>query len=103
MSRNIALYDLGQCKQACHLEPIKRAKAPLSIRYTSDSHGQGVHAASGVFKGLILGQSRIRPTFQPTFGSCKSPCRRAWVTRMGSASCSEWQTPYGSFGSCLTV
>ncbi len=36
-------------------EPLESAKATGFIRYTSDSHGQGVHATSGVFKGANPG------------------------------------------------
>jgi hypothetical protein len=77
MSRNIALHDLGQFKQACHLEPIKRAKAPVSIRYTSDSHGQGVHVVSGVFKGSDPGvKAGTAQHFSQHSGSGRAPTDR---------------------------
>jgi hypothetical protein len=89
MSRNIALYDLGQCKQACHLEPIKRAKAPLSIRYTCDSHGQGVHEEQPVANELVswVGAGRDQHSSQHFASAGCQPL--GWGDSYGSINCSE--------------
>ena len=51
--RNIDLDELREARLVSRRQRVERAKAAESIRYTSDSHGQGVHEGQPVSNELV--------------------------------------------------
>ena len=91
--RIMSQSELKPHRRAGWRERVERAKATVSIRYTSDSHGQGVHEGQPVSNELVswVGAGRDQHSSQH-FASCRSVNRRAWVTHMVAlAVANDWR------------